>query len=878
MIGETLSHYRITEKIGEGGMGEVYRARDERLDRDVAIKVLPSSVAQDPERIARFEREAKAVAKLEHPNILEIHDFGRDDDVTYSATELLSGETLRERLDSGTPGWRKAAEIGASIADGLAAAHGAGIIHRDLKPDNVFVTSDGRVKILDFGLARDVEAATPDETHSPTVSRYTDPGAVMGTAGYMSPEQVRGDPADSRSDIFALGSVLYEMATGRRAFARDTAAETMTAILREQPGDFEVTGGDVTPELRRIVSRCLEKNPEERFQSARDLAFDLRSIATHAGGAETGRQPATGGTFWRWVVVGGLLVVIAAVAIWKLGPHEEAPKQAQEIPRIVVLPFENLGSPEDEYFADGISEEITSRLAAVSGLQVISRTSAMQYKDRRPPLRQIGRELDVGYVLEGTIRWDRAGGGHGRVRITPQLIRVADDSHLWSERYDRVLEDIFTVQSDIAEEVIAHLETALLEPERSLVEASPTENMEAYQAYLLGNQHAWGGYDERYQTLAAEMFERAVALDPEFALAHAVLSEVNTSLFYLGIDRTKERLGRAKASAERALTLQPGLPEGHRALGWYYALGIKDFDRARDEYRIAEATLPNDSNVMYGLYVTFQLQGQWDEALVTLDRWQRTDPQGFWAVHEAAWTYTYLRNYEKAEEKRRRAIAIGPDVPDAYSDGAWTYVLWDGATDRAQGLLESAPDLGSPQIAYMSMLLDLYNRRPDSALARLRASPIDATFLFYEYEPKELLACRCLLARGAANEVERACMSAVERIQVEIQTRPDDYRLYSALGRALAFLGRQDEALRAGEHAVELMPISKDATRGPNTVINLAEIYTRVGETDKALDLIQELLSIPCHLSVGLLRLDPAWDPLRDHPRFQALLEKYDTN
>jgi serine/threonine protein kinase len=275
LIGTTLGHYRIVEKIGEGGMGEVYRAPAERLDRDVAVKVLPSSVAQDPERIARFEREAKAVAKLEHPNILAIYDFGTHEEVTYSVTELLEGETLRERLEGGGFGWRKAAEIGASIADGLAAAHGAGIIHRDLKPDNVFLTSDGRVKILDFGLARDVAAAAPDETHSPTVSRYTDPGAVMGTAGYMSPEQVRGEPADARSDIFALGSVLYEMASGRRAFARDTAAETMTAILREQPGDFEVIDGDVAPELRRIITRCLEKNPEERFQSARDLAFDL---------------------------------------------------------------------------------------------------------------------------------------------------------------------------------------------------------------------------------------------------------------------------------------------------------------------------------------------------------------------------------------------------------------------------------------------------------------------------------------------------------------------------------------------------------------------------------------------------------------------------
>ena len=354
----------------------MYRARDERLDRDVAIKVLPEAVAQDEERLSRFEREAKAVAKLDHPNILAIHELGQHEGRPYMVTEVLDGETLRERLEGGGVGWRKAAESGAAIAEGLAAAHGAGIIHRDLKPGNIFLTSDGRVKILDFGLARDVEAASADETHSPTVSRYTDPGAVMGTAGYMSPEQVRGEPADQRSDIFSLGCVLYEMANGRRAFARETAAETMTAILREEPDQTAASETSAGPELHRIIARCLEKNPEERFQSARDLAFDLKSIA-----------------------------------YFQQRPGAVAPLPAKEIPRIVVLPFENLGPAGDEYFADGMTEEIISRLASVSGLQVISKTSAIRYRDRQLPVSRIGEELKVGFVLEGTIRWDRGGGG-----------------------------------------------------------------------------------------------------------------------------------------------------------------------------------------------------------------------------------------------------------------------------------------------------------------------------------------------------------------------------------------------------------------------------------------------------------------------------------
>jgi len=877
-IGRTLGHYGIVEKLGEGGMGEVYRAHDERLDRNVAIKVLPESVAQDPDRIGRFEREAKAVAKLDHPNILAIYDFGTDEGVTYSVTELLEGETLRERLEVGSLGWRKAAETGAAIAEGLAAAHAAGIIHRDLKPDNIFITSGGRVKILDFGLARDVEAAAPDETHSPTVSRYTDPGAVMGTAGYMSPEQVRGEPADQRSDIFALGSVLYEMATGRRAFARDTAAETMTAILREEPEEPAATDTAVAPELRRIITRCLEKNPEERFQSTRDLAFDLRSIATQTGVAGARRRPAVGGQFWRWVAVGGLVVVIAAVAIWQLAPRSEVPVPTEEIPRIVVLPFENLGSPEDEYFADGITEEIASRLAAVSGLQVISRSSAMHYKDRHLPVKQVGEELDVSYVLEGTIRWDRGGSDHGRVRITPQLIRVADDSQLWSERYDRVLEDIFTVQSDIAEQVIARLEATLLERERRAIEARPTDNMEAYQAYLLGTQYGWGSEEERYMRLSVEMLERTVELDPEFAVAHAMLSEMNSLLYHFRYSFTTERLEKAKASAERALALQPGLPEGHRALGYYYYWGFRDYDRALEEFAIAAEALPNDGNLLSGVWAISRRQGRWDEALVALDRWLSVDPQGYWAANQALKTYGILRDYGKAEEEMQRAIGIGPDLPDAYYKGAMNYVLWDGSTDRAWRLLESAPNLDSPFIEYQELLLDLYDRKPESALARLEEVSIDAFSLQYWYLPKELLGCTCLSQMSEWKRAEAACSSAVELLEREIGARPHDYRLYSAVGHAFALLGRKEEAVRAGEHAAELMPTSKDSLVGPNLAIELAKIYTQVGETDKALDLIEELLSIPCDLSVGLLRLDPAWDPLRDHPRFQALLDNYDTD
>ena len=543
LIGRTLGHYRIVDKIGEGGMGEVYRAHDERLDRDVAVKVLPASVAQDPERIARFEREAKAVAKLDHPNILAIHNFGTDEDVTYSVTELLEGETLRERLEVGAPGWRKAAETGAAIADGLAAAHSAGIIHRDLKPDNIFITSDGRVKILDFGLARDVEAAAPDETHSPTVSRYTDPGAVMGTAGYMSPEQVRGEPADQRSDIFALGSVLYEMATGRRAFARDTAAETMTAILKEEPSDPRSLAGELPPSLANIIRRCLEKLPEARFQTGQDLAFALRA------------------TF-----------------------HTDSDPIAHAIPEeksIVVLPFDNLSpDPDQEYFSEGLTEEVISDLAKVRALRVISRTSAMQLKGTQKDLRTIGRELNVGYVLEGSVR--RAGNA---LRITAQLIDALTDTHLWSEKYSGTLDDVFDIQENVSRSIVDALEVRLTPQEKRGIAGRPAENIQAYEAALRARREI--------QTLTEAGIRRAIR---DLESATKVIGE-NAELYYLlgeaylyckelGIEVDGGAVHRAEEFARSILRIDPGSSKGHHLLGRIERFrgsaleGIRHFERA----------------------------------------------------------------------------------------------------------------------------------------------------------------------------------------------------------------------------------------------------------------------------------------------------------
>jgi len=870
MINTSVSHYRITEHLGGGGMGVVYKAEDTKLGRTVALKFLPPEWSRDPDARERFLREARSASALEDSRICTIFDIDETEDgQLFIAMAYYEGESLKKRLERGRLPIGEAVSIAIQVAEGLTKAHEQGIIHRDIKPANLMLTGHDEVVIVDFGLAKLAGE------HGLTLT-----GASVGTPHYMSPEQAKGTEVGLTTDIWSLGVVLYEMVAGERPFKGDNADAAVHSILHNQPKRLRGIQPDTPSMLDRIVRRTMEKDPKNRYSTVEDLLIDLRTLKSteNQTGLRTTTIDTPGGRRRRLVARLGLffLVVFAVALTWVLSKQSGAPPEPDHRPRIVVLPFENLGPPEDEYFADGITEEITSRLAAVSGLQVISRMSAMYYKGRQVPLRQVGDELDVEYVLEGTIRWDRGVEDHGRVRITPQLIRVADDSNLWSERYDQVLEDIFTVQSDIAEQVIARLEATILEPERRSVEARPTDNMEAYQAYLLGVQYMSAGYGERPLFLAVELLDRAIAIDPEFAIAHAKVSEAHSFIFSQGYDFTPQRIEKAKASADRALELHAHLPEGHRALGRYYYLGLHEYDSALEQFAIAADGLPNDADLLRGISVALRRQGRWDESTKVLDELRSLGPQDYKTALTESVAFRYLREYAKAEACTRQAIAIAPDQADAYEWGAWNYVLWDGDTERARRLLESEPNLSSPTIEETELWLDLFDRKPESAMARLGASSIEVYSYDFYYNPRELFECMCFAAQGESSQAETVCSSAMKLLKREIVERPHDHRLHIAIGHALAILGRSDEAVQAGEHAVELMPISKDALIGPIQVMELAKIYARVGDADRALDRIEELLSIPCDFSVGLLRLDPVWDPLRDHPRFQALVEEHE--
>jgi TolB-like protein len=488
--GARLGPYEILSPLGAGGMGEVYRAKDSRLSRDVAIKVLPPSVASDPDTLARFEREAKAVAALSHPNILSIFDFGAQEGISYAVMELLEGETLRGKLDAGPIPQRQTVDYALQVAKGLSAAHEKGIVHRDLKPENLFVSKDGHLKILDFGLAKRTEQDQDgNETSAPTASRHTEPGTVMGTVGYMSPEQVRGLPVDHRSDIFSFGAILYELLSGKKAFKRDTAADTMSAILKEEPPEISEPGRNISSALDHVVRHCLEKDRNNRFQSAKDIVFALSEASGPA--MTSGVRVVAGPGIWKrgplFLVAAGALVLLgvgAAILFHRSSPANAKTAPVTTGPSIAVLPFANLSPDKDqEYFSDGLAEELMGLLTKVKGLHVAGRTSSFAFKGKTEDLASIGQKLHVATVLEGSVR--RLG---DRLRISTRLVSVTDGYQIWAETYDRKMKDVFELQDEIAKAVVSALKVKLLSQGRPAASQHRTSNMEAYDQYLLGRQ------------------------------------------------------------------------------------------------------------------------------------------------------------------------------------------------------------------------------------------------------------------------------------------------------------------------------------------------------------------------------------------------------
>ncbi|MDL2718946.1 MAG: protein kinase, partial [Acidobacteriota bacterium] len=677
--------YEVLGELGSGGMGTVYRARDTRLGREVAVKVLREHLASDAAATARFEREARAVAALSHPNILAIHDFGIEGGVFYAVTELLSGETLRARLDRESLAWRKATEIAISIADGLAAAHAQGIVHRDLKPENVFLTEDGRVKILDFGLARQQPDASAEAGSALATVTATEPGTVLGTATYMSPEQVRGLPVDARSDIFSFGSVLYEMVTGRRAFLGKTTADTMAAILKESPPDPAESGKSIPLALARVITRCLEKAPDERFQSTRDLTYALREIASTTGSSVqmsgvAATQPGVRRGLGAAIAVGVIVLAAALLVALNVGgllgrlTGRPAPGAIRSV---AVLPFANLsGDPQQDAFTDAMTEELTATLARIGALEVSSRTSAMTYKDRKKTVPEIARELKVDAVVEGSLV--RSG---NRIKVTAQLIEGTSDKHLWTNSYERDLRDVLILQADLSQAIAKAIRIRVSPGEAARLARSRTVDPVAYEAYVKG-RYFWNKRGGDNLKKAIGFFQQALDADPAYAVAYSGIADSYTQLGYASLLAPREVFPKARVAAEKAIELDASLAEPHASLAyvrfyfdWDWAGAEREFQRAIDlnpKYPTAHA--------WYAYFLT--ATGRLPEARAEIERAKELDPLSVPIASDMGFLLHYSYEQDRAAEELRKALEMNPQFPLAH--------LFLGRVYQAKGLYEQA--------------------------------------------------------------------------------------------------------------------------------------------------------------------------------------------
>jgi serine/threonine-protein kinase len=656
--GTRVGPYEIATLIGVGGMGEVYRARDSRLRRDVAVKIIATGRAADPGAVDRFTREAQAVAALSHPHIVAIYDVGAEGDVIYAVMELLDGESLKERIGREGVPRRRALEMAAAIAEGLAAAHGKGLAHRDLKPANVFITRDGHVKILDFGLAVPMAVQPWSETRpSPAGDTQSAPGA--GTIGYMAPEQIRGGRSDARSDIFAFGCVLFEMLTGRRAFPGATPAEVTTAILRKPPAELDDEGVRIPSPVAAVVHRCLEKDPEQRFQSARDLAFALRGLLTDS----IDRAPAkveAGSTTRRGVhaivLPGTAALALAIAALFAAGklPARFFASDPALIRSVAVLPLVDRSQEGTSYFADGLTDELIATLGRVAQLRVTSRTSVMSYKATTKRLPQIAKELGVDAVVEGSIVREGE-----RVKITVDLVDPGIDSRIWSDVYERDVRDIISAQSEIAAEIARRLAVEVTAEDRARLAGGRRVDPAAYDEYVKGRYY----YNQRSAhdlQRAIDHFRRAIDFDPTYASAYAGLADAYSLIGYQNYLAPRETFPRAAVAAKRAADLDGRLADAHASLGYVLLYYEWDFAAAEAEFKRAIELNPNlvPARHFYSILLTALLRPA--EARVQIERAHSLDPLSPLIASDMGFELYYAQRYDDAARVLRDAIAMSP--------------------------------------------------------------------------------------------------------------------------------------------------------------------------------------------------------------------------
>ena len=865
--------YELLEEIGRGGQGVVYRARQKSLNRIVALKVIGLAHWATEAHVKRFRLEAEAAASLEHPGIVPIHEVGERDGACYFSMGLVEGGQLDAFAKREPIPIRNAAELIAKLARTVSYAHEHGILHRDIKPGNILLDAEGEPHLTDFGLARLVETES-------TVTRTME---VLGTPSYMAPEQAVGKNAGvtRATDIYGLGAVLYQLLTGHPPFAGGTTYETVRLVLDTEPRQPRLLNPKVDRDLATICLKCLDKDPQRRYSSALALAEDLERWLKH----EPIRARRTGiftrGRKWvrRNPTTAVLVVALAAVMgamIWKSDLVQRPVTTG-----IAVLPFENRSEDKSNaYFVDGIQDEILTRLSKITDLKVIAGTSTQHYKSGPRNLPEIARQLGVAHILEGSVQ--KSGDA---VRVNVQLIKAANDSHLWADTYDRKLTDIFSVESEVAKAVADQLRAKLTGQEEQVIAAKPTDNPEAYDAYLRGLAYMRGAGANSDAHPAQKYFREAVRLDPKFALGWALLSWFDAASYRsTNLPPTVALREEARQAAETALALQPNLGEAVLAKGFYYYACLRDYDTAVPYFDQARQLLPNSSLVLQSLAFLERRRGQWDRSESYFNEAEQLDPRNAELLGGHAVNYILLRRFPEALRKFDQVLGITPDDILTLALSA-TIAQAEGDLPRAAALLVPLhPNADNPVALETQVYQAILERRPAQIIPRLKeilAKP-DPALVSYGIGELHFYLGWAQEVGGDHAAAQESWRQVHSELESSLKEQPENDQLMGYLALTNMGVGDKAAAFKLVKRNMTTNPIEKDAFLGPCSIEILARVAAGTGEPDRAIAALEKLLSIPyggamsmsAPLTPALLRLDPMFDPLRNDPRFQKLCEE----
>jgi serine/threonine protein kinase/tetratricopeptide (TPR) repeat protein len=866
-----VGNYQILEEIGRGGMGVIYRARQRHSRRIVAVKRILSYHADSQETLTRFRREAEAAASLDHPNILPIYEVSESEDgLPFFSMKFAGGGSLLEAAPALRSEPRRAVALMAKVARAVQYAHIKGILHRDLKPGNVMLDGHGEPLVSDFGLAKWLDI-TSDLTHTLT---------IFGTPGYIAPEQVKGSAANlsPASDVYSLGAILFHLLTGRPPFLGEHALAVIQQASEKSAPKLRTLAPTLDRDLETICAKCLEREPNARYHSAGDLAEDLERWLE--GRHIIARPVSPPARVWRWSrrnpITAGMTALVLALGtavgmmIWN---SEMATPQVRS--GIAVLPFENLSTNgENTFFADSIQDGILTKLARVSDLKVVSRTSVLPYRGARSA-QQIGNALNVSHVLEGSVRRNA-----GKIFVNVQLVDTRTDTHVWAESYESELNNVFGIQSQIAKKVADQLEAKVSSTEKAAIEEPPTRDLVAYDLYLRATDLIQGiAFSSRAkQDLldAVQLLDQAVARDSSFFSAYYQLAGAHDRMYFLGFDHTDARVKLAETAIQSIRSLRAASGEAHLALAQHFYWAYGDYDRAQKELAAARLTLPNESRIPLLTGYIDRRQGRWEKSLQEMNRALELDPRNFSILQQISVTYEGLRRYKEMAETLDRALAITPkDIPSRVRRAS---VDLESHADpkplhtTIETILAEDPN-AAPLLVDQWLDLALRERDPVATQRALAAIPDDGCY--DENIPFPNSWCHGLAARFQGDELaaRTAFTSARKELAQTVRDQPDYAAALCALGVVDAVLGNKEDAIREGQRAVELMPVSKNAIDGARLIEYLAVIYAWTGDKDRAIEQLAERAKLPvAGLSYGYLRLYPLWDPLRGDPRFEAII------